>query len=107
MLLSLVLLQKQHSELQLKGQLDRSRTANLVERVETCIIAADQFYGLSEIPPEVEWLVSTSASSGASVLLKWTLSIASEFGPMPCFTIERRSPRFVLVPRIMHTTGAP
>ena len=42
--------------------------------------AAAQFYGLSESPPDVEWLASTSASSGASVLLKWTLSIASEFG---------------------------
>ena len=30
------------SELQLKGWLDRSRTANLVERVETCIIAASE-----------------------------------------------------------------
>ena len=65
--------------------------------------AAAQFYGLSEIPPEVEWLASTAASSGASVLLKWTLSIASEFGPMPCLTIERRA----LVPGIIHTTGAP
>jgi hypothetical protein len=35
-------LQRRSSELQFKGKLDRSRTADLIERVESCIVAAGE-----------------------------------------------------------------